>query len=81
MVEAKVWGSIKPLVGGQDSVTLSGKTIGELLKNLVEAHPGLADVASDGIAVSIDGVLYQNSHHQPIPEGSDVYLLPQLKGG
>ena len=81
MLDVKLWGSMKPHANGKDSVGVDAKTIGELLKKLVEAHPGLAPNASEGIAVSIDGVLYQNSHNQPIPEDSEVYLLPQLKGG
>jgi molybdopterin converting factor small subunit len=72
---------MKPLAEGRDSVEIEAATIGELLRKLVEAHPGLAPVAEAGIAVSIDSVLYQNSHQQPIPEGSEVYLLPRLKGG
>lgn len=81
MLDVKLWGSIRPLAGGTASVELEARTVGELLKKLVEVHPGLEPVAAEGIAVSIDGVLYQNSHHQPIPDGSEVYLLPQLKGG
>jgi len=80
-LDVKLWGSIKPLADGRDSVDIDAKTIGELLKKLVEAYPGLEPIAAEGIAVSIDGVLYQNSHSQPIPDDSEIYLLPQLKGG
>ena len=80
-LDVKLWGSVRPLAGGRESVEIDAKTIGELLTKLVEAHPGLATVAAEGIAVSINGTLYQNSHNQPIPEGSEIYLLPQLKGG
>jgi len=79
--DVKLWGSMKPYVDGQDSVEIEAKNIGELLRKLVEAYPGLAPIAAEGIAVSIDDILYQHSHTQPIPEGSEVYLLPQLKGG
>jgi len=81
MLDVKLWGSMKPLAGGNDSVQIDAKNVGQLLRKLVEAHPGLEPIAADGIAVSIDGVLYQNSHNQPIPEGSEIYLLPRLKGG
>lgn len=81
MLDVRLWGSVRPLADGRESLELDAKTIGELLKKLVEAHPGLEPVAAEGIAVSIDGILYQNSHNQPIPAGSEVYLLPQLKGG
>jgi len=81
MLDIHLWGSMKPLANGQDSVEIEAKTVGELLRKLVEAHPGLEPIAAEGIAVSINGVLYQNSHNQPIPQGSEVYLLPRLKGG
>ena len=79
--DVRLWGSIRPLADNLEIVEVEAATIGELLQKLVEAHPGLAPVARDGIAVSINGVLYQHSHNQPIPDGADVYLLPQLKGG
>jgi len=80
-LDVKLWGSVKPLAEGRDSVDIEARTVGELLKKLVEAYPGFEPVAAEGIAVSINGVLYQNSHSQPIPDNSEVYLLPQLKGG
>lgn len=79
--DVKLWGSMKPHADGKSSVEIDARTIGELLRKLVEAHPGLAPFAAEGIAVSIDDLLYQSSHNQPIPEGSEVYLLPRLKGG
>ena len=79
--DVKLWGSMKPLADGKDSVEIDAKTIGELLRKLVAAYPGLEPLAAEGIAVSIDDVLYQNSHNQPIPEGCEIYLLPRLKGG
>ncbi len=79
--DVKLWGSLKPHAEGRDSVEVEARTVGELLKNIVDAYPGIAPAAAEGIAVSIDGVLYQNSHNQPVPEGSEVYLLPRLKGG
>jgi len=81
VVAVRVWGSMKPHTGGEDVIEIEGATVGALLRNLVDAYPGLSEQAKQGIAVSIDGVIYQNSHNQPVPEGSEIYLLPQLKGG
>lgn len=72
---------MKPFADGRDSVEIEGGNIRELLMNLVEAYPGLSRHAQEGIAVSIDGVIYQNSHNQPVPENAEIYLLPRLKGG
>ena len=76
-----LWGSLRPFAGGADAVELEAGTIRELLAALVAAHPGVEPYLKDGIAVSIDGVVYQNSPGQPIPQGAEVYLLPRLRGG
>ena len=76
-----LWGSLRPYAGGADSVELEAATIRELLAALVAAHPGVAPFLKAGIAVSIDGVIYQNSPGQAIPAGAEVYLLPRLRGG
>lgn len=79
--DVQVWGSMKPHTGGEGIVTLDGETVGALLRDLVERYPGVEAQAADGIAVSIDGRIYQNSHEQPVPEGAEIVLLPRLKGG
>lgn len=81
MVTVNVWGSMKPFTEGRNTVDIEASNIRELLNNLVEAYPGLAPQAKEGIAVSIDGVIYQNSHNKSLPQDSEIYLLPQLKGG
>ena len=81
MIEVGLWGSLRPFAGGAATVTLEAATIRELLAALAAAHPGTEPYLKTGIAVSIDGVVYQNSPGQPIPEGAEVYLLPRLRGG
>ena len=76
-----LWGSLRPYAGGTDTVELEADTIRDLLAALVSAHPAVEPFLKDGIAVSIDGVVYQNSPGQEIPEGAEVYLLPRLRGG
>jgi len=76
-----LWGSLRPVAGGADSVELEAATIRDLLAALVAKHPGVEPFLKSGIAVSIDGVVYQNSPGQTIPAGAEVYLLPRLRGG
>jgi molybdopterin converting factor small subunit len=80
MVKVGVWGSLKPLVGG-DHVEVDARTLGELLKKLAEAHPGLKRTLDKGVSVSIDGRIYNDAWAQPIGPKSEVYLLPRLVGG
>ena len=47
--------------------------------------PGDADVVDEpaprGIAVAIDGQIFQDSLFEPIGPDSEVFLLPQIAGG
>ncbi len=81
MISVGLWGSLRPFAGGAVSVELEAGTSRELLAALAAAYPGVAPYLKTGIAVSIDGVVYQNSPGQQIPQGAEVYLLPRLRGG
>ena len=81
MIRVGLWGSLRPYAGGADTVELEAETIRDLFAALVAAHPGVEPFLKTGIAVSIDGVVYQNSPGQPIPPDAEVYLLPRLRGG
>ena len=35
----------------------------------------------DGVAVAIDGQIYQDARLEPIGPDSEVFLLPQIAGG
>src|SRR5207249_1893276 len=48
---------------------------------LTELHPALARHLEDGVAVAIDGQIYQDALFEPIGPDSDVFLLPQIAGG
>jgi len=52
-----------------------------LLTRLGEAHPALKPHLERGVSVSIDGRIYRDAWFQPIPPGSEVYILPRLAGG
>ncbi len=76
-----LWGSIKPFAGGGDFVELEADIIRELLAALEAKHPETAPFLATGIAVSINGVVYQNSPGHKIPPDAEIYLLPRLRGG
>jgi hypothetical protein len=41
----------------------------------------LGPVLDRGVTVAVDGTIYRGAFLAPIPEGSEVYLLPALVGG
>ena len=81
MAEIHLWGALRPAADGQSSVTIEAVTIRELLRKLEEQYPRMAPLLDTGIAVSIDGVIFQDNWGKEIPTGAEVYLLPRIEGG
>ncbi|WP_170763787.1 MoaD/ThiS family protein [Ruegeria lacuscaerulensis] len=81
MVEVHLWSGLRSLTGGQQVVEVEAKTTGELLKELVRVHPQLQGPIDAGVSIAIDGRVIASGLTEPIPEGSEVYLMQRLRGG
>lgn len=81
MITVTVWGALRPAVDGNDTISLDANTIGELMRKLEEQFPRTQRFIDEGIAVSIDGTIYQDSWNQPLPPDAEIYLLPRIAGG
>ena len=81
MVAVVVWGSLKPLVGGEARLEIEASNVRELLQRLEETYPGLKPQIERGVSISIDGTIFRDSWFEPIPAGAEVHLLPRLAGG
>ena len=66
---------------GADSVNVEADTILELLTKLKDWYPKLSQFDEDGIAVAINGTMYRDSWHTPIPKDAEVYVMPRIVGG
>jgi len=53
----------------------------QLFRELGALHPELAPHLEEGVAVAIDGQIYQDALFQPIEPDSEVFILPQIAGG
>ena len=53
----------------------------QLLERLGAAHPALQPQLEHGVAVAIDGVIYQDALLQPIGDASEVVLIERIAGG
>ena len=47
----------------------------------MELHPAIARHLESGVAVAIDGQIFQDALLEPIAPDSEVFLLPQIAGG
>ena len=81
MVEVQLWSGLKRFTDGKDKVDIEGRTIGEVLENLVEAYPGLEPTVNAGVSVAVDGKIMARDLTTEIKPESEVFLLQQLKGG
>ena len=81
MARVVLTGNLPQLTGGEAEFELDVATIRGLFKALSELHPALKPHLEEGLAVAIDGQIYQDAWLEPIPPDSEVHLLPQIGGG
>ncbi len=74
-------GNLRHVTGGQSEFNLEASNVRHLFRQLGEACPALKPHLEEGVAVAIDGQIYQDAWLEPIPADSEVHLLPQIAGG
>ena len=89
-VEVRLPTVLRSHAGGASVVTVDGATVGEVLAKVVAEYPGLSGqvVQADGslhkfvnIYVNDDDVRYLDGVDTPVPDGSEVSILPAVAGG
>jgi sulfur-carrier protein len=81
MAHVTLTGNLRQLAGGIGEVEIEAASIRQLIARLGEAFPALASPLAAGVAVSIDGQIYQDALLQEIPPDGDVHILPPIAGG
>jgi molybdopterin synthase sulfur carrier subunit len=81
MARVVLVGNLVQLTGGVAEFDLAATSVKQLFEQLGGLHPALGRHLDDGIAVAIDGQIYQDSLLEPIGPDSEVFLLPQIAGG
>jgi molybdopterin synthase sulfur carrier subunit len=86
---AVVWipSQLRDLTNGQETVTVSGANVRQVIEALNQAYPGIKDRLCDGpallpgIAVAVDTQLARFGLLQRVGEHSEVHFLPAVSGG
>ncbi|HJS85908.1 MAG TPA: MoaD/ThiS family protein [Acetobacteraceae bacterium] len=73
--------SCQALTGGQDAIEVAARTFRALVRELNGRFPGLGTQVEEGMAIAIDGVIYQDAYDAKLEEGSEIYLIPKIAGG
>ena len=81
MVRVKLGGSLQTSGSPGAEFEVEAANIYQLLQGLGKSYPSLRAMLDQGVAVSIDGQIYNGARFQKIPEGAEVFLLPKLVGG
>jgi len=81
MARVVLVGNLAQLTGGVAEFQLSATSVKQLFEQLAELHPAIQPHLEEGVAVAIDGQIYQDALFQPIGPDSEVFLLPQIAGG
>ncbi len=81
---------LRNLTGDQAAVTVEGSTVGEVVKNLDAAHPGIGEriLDEDGrvrrfvnVFVDDEDVRFAGGLDTPVKDGSTVSIIPAVAGG
>jgi len=81
MARVVLIGNLAQLTGGVAEFDISAASVKQLFDRLTELHPALGPHLQEGVAVAIDGQIYQDTLLQPIEPDSEVFILPQIAGG
>ena len=81
MAHVVLIGNLRQYTGGVTELEVQAATVRQLFLKLGETFPALAPHLEDGLAVAIDGQIYQDSLLEPIGADSSVHILPQIAGG
>ncbi len=81
MARVVLVGNLARITGGVAEFQLSATSVKQLFQQLTELHPALGPHLEEGVAVAIDGQIYQDALLEPIGPDSEVFILPQIAGG
>jgi sulfur-carrier protein len=81
MAHVTLTGNLRQLTGGIAEIEVEAASVRQLLARLGADYPALAPHLEQGVAVAIDGQIYQDALLQEIGAGSEVHILPQIAGG
>src|SRR5207248_8867358 len=67
--------------GGQTEVEVEANTVRRMITELDRRFPGLGHQIDEGMAVAINGEIFQDAYQTPLEPDSEVVLIPKIGGG
>jgi molybdopterin synthase sulfur carrier subunit len=75
------------MTSGQETLTVPGQTVGQVIENLDARYPGIRErlceqgTLKPNIAVVVDGVASRQRLRHRLTETSEVHFVPAISGG
>jgi molybdopterin synthase sulfur carrier subunit len=73
--------SLLSFTKGQTELDVTADTFRRLIRELNERFPGLGTQVEEGMAIAIDGEIYQDAYGVALKPGSEIYIIPKIAGG
>ena len=67
--------------GGQTEFDVEANTVRRMITELEKRFPGLGHQIDEGMAVAIDGEIFQDAYQAQLKPDSEVVLIPKIGGG
>lgn len=74
-------GNLRQFSDGESEFDLDVKDVRQMFAELGARHPRLAPHLEEGIAVAIDGEIFQDALFAAIGPDSEVHVIPKIAGG
>ena len=81
MAHVTLIGNLSQYTGGVRQLEVEAGTVRQLFRELTRRYPELGPHLEEGLAVAIDGQIYQDALLVEIPATAEVHVLPQIAGG
>jgi molybdopterin converting factor small subunit len=73
--------SCQRFTNGKAELEVAATTFRRLVLELEERFPGLGKQVEEGMAVAIDGEIFQDAYSARFGPDSEVVLIPKIAGG
>lgn len=89
-VNVRIPTPLRNLTGGQDVVSVAGKTIAEIFKDLENKHPGIGERLCDAngeirrfvnVYHNEEDIRFKEGRNTPVTDGDEVSIVPAIAGG
>jgi molybdopterin synthase sulfur carrier subunit len=67
--------------GGLSEFDVEANNFRRLILELDRRFPGLGHQVEEGMAVAINGEIFQDAYLAPLAADSEIYLIPKIGGG